>query len=126
MPSVKKAKVGENSSNAVNPKEFCTVKEFLEDGDISYEDYKEWNDGSCTFLIPNLGEEKIETLREIGLHNLGYNIFHSETNELNVNEKLYHITPQLRVEEKNKWNRIITKIIEIERKCSSEGKKCPF
>lgn len=126
MAGVKNAKVEKNISNAVNPKEFCTVKEFLEDVDIGYEDYKEWNDGSCTFLIPNLREEQISTLKEAELHSIGYGMFHSENAKLCVNDKLRYIKPHLVMEEKSKWDRVINRIIEIERKCSSEGKKCPF
>lgn len=107
-------------------KDICTVKEFLEDISINCDGYTEWEDDSCTFLMSNLEEENALLLNEIGLKNLGYNLFHSEINEINVNEKLQHIGPIFTRKEGSKWRETISKIIEFERKCSSEEKECPF
>lgn len=126
MAGVRKSKVRKKVSKIIPPKEICTFKEFLGDIDVSYDDEKEWNDGSCTFLIANLEEEQITILEDVGLHKLGYDLFYSETDKINVNEKLRYIKPFFMKEEKTKWDEIIGKIIEIERKCSSEGGTCPF
>lgn len=126
MAGVKKSKVRKNFFKDSDSKEICKIKEFLNDIGVSYDECMEWTDGSCTFLISNLEEEQIIILKDLGLKNLGYNLFHSEANEINVNEKLLYIMPLFTEEEKTKWDEIIGKIIEIERKFSSEGGKCPF
>jgi hypothetical protein len=127
MAGVRKTKAGKKVLSIASPKEFCTIKEFLEDIGINYDEYIEWSDGGCTFRISNLEEEKTSLLeRDLILENLGYNLFYSETNEINVNEKLQYIKPRFEKEEKKKWQSIISKITAFERKCSSEGKKCPF
>jgi hypothetical protein len=108
------------------PKEICTIKEFLDECDINYDDHKKWDDGSCTFLISDLEEEQIAMLKGVGLKNLGYDLFYAETDEIDVNEKLEFIRHSFMNEEKSKWYEVINKLIEIERKCSSNGKECPF
>lgn len=106
--------------------DFCKMEEFLDNIDISYEDCIEWKDGSCTFMIPNLEEETVQLREGIGLKNLGYNLFHAENNEINISEKLQYIKPFFTKEEESKWCDVIDKILQYERKCSTEGIECPF
>jgi len=107
-------------------KDICTINEFLEDISITYDGYTEWEDGSCTLMISNLEEDTALLMKEIGLKNLGYNLFHSENNEIKVNEKLQYIEPFFTKKEESKWRDIISKILKYERRCSSEGIECPF
>lgn len=106
--------------------EICNLEEFLSDLGIKPDDYKELNDGSCILLTSNLEEEQIERLKGIGLTNLGYSLFYSDTNEVNIVTKFQCIKPLYIKEERKIWKEIISKIIEIERKYLSEGEKCPF
>jgi hypothetical protein len=125
MVGVKKSKKGVSYKKS-SLQEICNLKEFLSDIGIKPDDYKELNDGSCILLTSNLEEEQIERLKGIGLINLGYNLFYSDSNEINVSTKFQYIKSLYTREERKIWNEIISKIIELERKCLSAGEKCPF
>lgn len=102
-----------------------SLQEFLGDIGIEPDDYKELSDESCIILTSNLEEEQKESLKEIGLEDLGYNLFYSEHAKVNVDEKFQRIESSYIKEETARWEEIINKIVRIE-KYSSKGKICPF
>jgi hypothetical protein len=107
-------------------REEITVKKFLEILDFNPDDYYELNDGTAIVLLTDLEEEQKVMLSNIGLIDVGYNLFYSETSQVSVDEKFVYLEPNYTKQEESLWQEIIERIIVLEKKCLGEGKKCPI
>ena len=85
-----------------------------------------FDDGTCVFQITNLEEEKRDLLENIGLDCLGYDLFYSESEKVDLNKKLPHLEPFYINEEQYKWLELTKNVTQLDFCCAKMGKKCPF